>query len=94
MLQNLLCVLVRPADRAATGVAAARRVSELLRQAERDQEAQGEKSALGTLAVIQWIEAPPTALLSAAHGQQKQQPPQDEENVISSQQAVRWTTCT
>ncbi|KAL8446189.1 hypothetical protein Emed_005144 [Eimeria media] len=72
--QALLCVLVRPADRAASGVAAARRVSELLRQAEVNQQKAGVLSeSLGSVPILQWIEEPPLSLLAKGSKTRKQQ---------------------
>ncbi|KAL8431744.1 hypothetical protein ACSSS7_005070 [Eimeria intestinalis] len=72
--QALLCVLVRPADRATSGVAAARRVSELLRRAERDwEEAGGPAESLGSIPILQWIEEPPLSLLAKGNKPRKQQ---------------------
>lgn len=88
LLQNLLCVLVRPADRAAAGVAAARRVSELLRQAERTEQGEGLQTTGGCVPVIQWIEAPPPALLPNAAGGERQQGSEKEHAPLSDSQAV------
>ncbi|KAL8426645.1 hypothetical protein Efla_005902 [Eimeria flavescens] len=62
---DLLCVVVRPADRAASGVAAARRVSELLQAAERTYQASGAGGSPASVPIIQWIEEPPSELLAA-----------------------------
>lgn len=81
---------MRPADRAATGVAAARRASELLRQAERRQQAEGVESQTELVPVIQWVEAPPPTLLSSTSGQQEHQRRQSDkvEDAVSDSQAV------
>ncbi|KAL8453559.1 hypothetical protein Emag_001778 [Eimeria magna] len=65
--QALLCVVVRPADRAASGVAAARR-------AERDQEKDGVRGeSVGLVPILQWIEEPPLSLLAKGAKTRKQQ---------------------
>lgn len=102
LLQGLLCLLVRPANRLASGVAAARRVSELLHQAEatqnaaRGQQFEGKKQAGegGTsdalVPVIQWVEVPPPALLSAttAFLEKRDAHDAEAENVSDSQAVI------
>ncbi|OEH74200.1 4-hydroxy-3-methylbut-2-en-1-yl diphosphate [Cyclospora cayetanensis] len=71
---NLVCVLVRPADRIGVGVAASRRVSELLRGVARQQPAGGPDSLEESIPILQWVEAPPPVLLSGtAEPQQEEQ---------------------